>query len=231
MPELPFRFYDSAAEVVVTERWALPHWSQSYTVSFITWRTWDSIPENVMRQWLKERTAWLRQHDIDVKQPDWTTRVRALSPAKQKEFLRLVWQRWENALDECHGSCVLRAFELAQIVGDCLRHFDGDRYLITDFVVMPNHVHLLAAFPDAEGLLAQCDSWKHYSAGQINRRLGRSGRFWQADGFDHLVRNEEQFQRLRKYVAENPRKAKLTPGEYLHYYLEKLEWPSTRSAQ
>jgi putative transposase len=82
---------------------------------------------------------------------------------------------------------------------------------------MPNHVHLLAAFPDEEAMLAQCESWKHYTATQINRRLGENGRFWQQDGFDHLVRSEEQWEYLRRYIAANPARARLSEGEYLHF--------------
>jgi type I restriction enzyme R subunit len=106
---------------------------------------------------------------------------------------------------------------LAEEVARSLKHFDGDRYDLTDFVVMPNHVHLLVAFPDEQSMLAQCESWKHYTAAKINPALGRKGRFWQQDGFDHLVRSIEQFQYYRDYIADNPRRARLDEGEYIHF--------------
>jgi REP-associated tyrosine transposase len=111
---------------------------------------------------------------------------------------------------------VLRQPALSQIVTDSLLHFDGDRYELTDFVVMPNHVHLLVAFPDEESMLRQCDSWKHFTSTQINPALGRKGHFWQQDGFDHLVRSVEQFEYLRRYIADNSRRARLRPDEYRH---------------
>jgi len=74
-----------------------------------------------------------------------------------------------------------------------------------------------ASFPDEAAMLAQCESWKHFTAMKINRRQKRRGRFWQQDGFDHLVRSEEQFEYLRKYIASNPSRAQLRPGEYIHY--------------
>jgi type I restriction enzyme R subunit len=86
-----------------------------------------------------------------------------------------------------------------------------------DFVIMPNHVHVLASFPDEAAMLGECESWKHFTATKINRQLGQKGRFWQQDAFDHLVRTEEQFQYLRKYIATNPTKAKLQPGDFAHY--------------
>jgi type I restriction enzyme R subunit len=112
---------------------------------------------------------------------------------------------------------MLRWPELAQVVADSLMHFDGDRYLLTDFVVMPNHVHLLAGFRDEATMLAQCESWKHYTAVKINRSLGRKGRFWQQDCFDHLVRTDEHFEWLRRYIADNPSKSRLSVGQFLHF--------------
>jgi type I restriction enzyme R subunit len=85
-----------------------------------------------------------------------------------------------------------------------------------DFVVMPNHVHLLAAFPTAEAMKEQCASWLHYTAFRINREIGERGKLWQQEPFDHLVRSMEQYEYLRKYIADNPRKARLMPGTYLY---------------
>jgi type I restriction enzyme R subunit len=120
-------------------------------------------------------------------------------------------------LDRGYGACALRNQPAAELVAGALRHFDGDRYHLGDFVVMPNHVHLLVCLLGATEIEAQCQSWKKYSAGQINRLLGRSGRFWQEESFDHLVRSPEHFERLERYIAENPAKAGLPEGEYLHW--------------
>ena len=119
-------------------------------------------------------------------------------------------------LDTCHGTCMMRHPELSKIVADSFMHFDGDRYRMGDFVVMPNHAHLLVAFACPEALKEQCDSWMHYTGWKINQALGQSGKFWQQEPFDHLVRSPEQYEFLRKYIADNPRKANLKPGEY-HY--------------
>jgi type I restriction enzyme R subunit len=89
--------------------------------------------------------------------------------------------------------------------------------VLTDFVIMPNHVHVLAAFPAAKQMLEQCGSWKHYTAVQINRALGRQGRFWETDVFDHLVRSAEQFEHFRDYIARNPQEARLGRDEAWHF--------------
>ncbi len=194
----------------------LPHWSQAGTVCFITFRAWDSIPKNVLAAWLAERKTWLHQHGIDPSHPDWESWFRKLPTNLQRQYKSFVSRRWNNHLDELHGACVLRQPAFARIVANSLKHFDGQRYELTDFVVMPNHVHLLAAFFSEETMLKQCESWKHYIAKKINQVLGRNGRFWQQDAFDHLVRSTEHFDYYRNYIAENPVKANLNAGEYLH---------------
>jgi type I restriction enzyme R subunit len=208
--------FDPKQDVLIVER-RLPHWSQAGTLAFITWRTWDSIPAPVLKRWLGERCEFLRRHDIDPDTADWQRRLDQLPYAVREEFRDTLAERWNNALDACHGECAFRRPELANIVTDSLMHFDGERYELTDYVVMPNHVHLIAAFFDEEKMLLQCDSWKHYTATQINRALGRKGRFWQQDGFDHLIRSPEQFATLRRYIAENPQLARLRAGEFVHY--------------
>ncbi len=208
--------FDPAQEFAVIER-RLPHWAQPGTICFITWRTWDSIPDSVLQSWLATRDDWLARHGIDPAKENWQNQLRLLDSRLVAEFKTLVADRWNEHLDECHGECVLRRPELPQIVADSLRHFDGERYDLTDFVIMPNHVHLLAAFPEESAMLTQCESWKHFTAVQLNGALGRRGKFWQADGFDHLVRSVEQFEYLRRYIADNPRRASLRSGEYVHW--------------
>ena len=82
---------------------------------------------------------------------------------------------------------------------------------------MPNHVHLLTCLLGSTEIEDQCYSWKKFTAAKINKALRQRGRFWQEESFDHLVRSPEQFDYFQRYIAENPRKAGLQAGEYLHY--------------
>ena len=218
MPETlwPLRFFDPKTPFAIVER-ELPHWAQAGSLCFLTWRTHDSMPRSVLEAWYAERHAWLRKHGIAPDSPDWRLRLHALGGDSEVEFLRAFSDRWQEHLDDCHGACVLERPDLAAIVAEALKRFDGDRYDLTDFVVMPNHVHVLVAFPGEPAMLAHCESWKRFSATKINRLLGRRGRFWQQDGFDHLVRSAEQFEYLRGYIAANPRKAGLPPGVGVHF--------------
>ncbi len=146
----------------------------------------------------------------------WSVILPTLSGDERNEFERTFNRCREVFLDSCHGRCLLKRPELAKIVADSLLHFDGKRYRMGDFIVMPNHVHLLAVFPTANALKQQCDSWLHYTAFRINQAIGETGKFWQQEPFDHLVRSTEQYEYLRQYIADNPRKAGLKTGEY-HY--------------
>ncbi len=206
------RFFNARDELLITQR-KLPHWAQDGAVVFITWRTLDSIPKDVLSQWRGDRNRWLMAHDIDPTQQGWKTKVQELPAEEMIEFHDRFTTRWHEHLDAGHGACLLKNQELAEIVHDSLLHFDGDRYEMLSFVVMPNHVHLLATFPNRTAMLEQCDSWKHFTSREINRRTGTKGRFWQADAFDHLVRHEAQYQRLLSYISENPAKARLQSGE------------------
>jgi putative transposase len=120
-------------------------------------------------------------------------------------------------LDRGYGSCVLRDGRAAQLVANTLQHFDGDRYHLGDFVVMPNHVHMLVCLLGTTQTETLCKSWKKYSASEINRLIGRTGRFWQEESFDHLVRGPDQFEYFQRYIAENPSKAGLSQCDYLHW--------------
>jgi REP element-mobilizing transposase RayT len=208
------RFFNPHDDVLITQR-RLPHWGQDGAVVFITWRTHDSMPKSVLEVWRAERNRWLLAHEIDSKIKGWKAEVQELPVNKRAEYHDRFTTRWHDELDAGHGASVLRRPELAAMVKDSLLHFDGDRYEMLGFVIMPNHVHLLACFADKASMLKQCESWKHFTGGQINRSLGTKGRFWQQDSFDHLVRHEGQFRRLLSYLAENPVKARLSQSEYV----------------
>lgn len=193
---------------------ARPHWAQAGTVVFITFGAADAIPRQLLELWDREKREWLARRGYSGPE-HWSTVVHTVPQEVRDAFQREFARKRERELDSCRGECVLRLPELAEIVAGTLRHFDGERYCLGEFVVMPNHVHLLASFPKTGAMRDQCDSWLHFSATRINRVLGRKGRFWRPEPFDHLVRSPEQLVALRRYIAENPIRAGLQDGEYL----------------
>jgi putative transposase len=209
------QFFDPKQEVAVVSK-SLPHWAQAGTITFITWRMADSLPAVGLKKFTAERDQLLRTFQLNPRD-DWKAQLDALPAADRRRIQQALFQVWDDRLDAGHGDCQLSQPEFSQIVLNSLLHFDGDRYFLTDAVVMPNHVHLLAAFRDEDSLLQQCSSWKRYTARQINAQLGARGEFWQVEQFDHLVRSAEHFDHYRHYIAENPRRARLAPGTYRHF--------------
>jgi len=211
-----YEFFDPNADVTIYYR-RLPHWDQPGAMCFITWRTADSIPAEVLQRWRTERAIWLRQRSIDPHAKIWREQLKLLSAAVRRDYHQRFTSPWMECLDECHGACVLKQPELSGIVAESLLHQDGDEYDVSDFVVMPNHVHVLAQFRSDGGIRACSKHWKHYTARRINAVLQQSGQFWQWESFDHLVRRAEQFEYLRGYIERNPLVAKLRAGEFRHY--------------
>ena len=141
--------------------------------------------------------------------------VAALTPDDLINYARFSRNLVERELDRGHGACVLSRPELAAIVADSLHHFDGDRYELADFVVMPNHVHVLMAPIGRHSVVAACKSWKQFTATRINDLLGTTGHFWQSESFDHLIRSEGQLDKTVRYIHDNPSRAGLSEGEFL----------------
>jgi len=86
-------------------------------------------------------------------------------------------------------------------------HFDGTRYRLLAWCIMPNHVHTLVepreGFP-LDGLL---HSWKSFIGHEANKILCRGGEFWQREYLDRYVRNAEHYEKIIAYIEENPVKA------------------------
>ncbi|MDD4025348.1 MAG: helicase-related protein [Kiritimatiellae bacterium] len=107
------------------------------------------------------------------------------------------------------GACVLRAPAIAGIVRDALCHFDGQRYHLHAWCVMPNHVHAVVTPWGEHTLSAILHSWKSYTAHLINKRLRTHGEVWERESFDHLIRSADALGRFVNYVENNPVEAGL----------------------
>jgi len=209
----------------------LPHWRLQGATYFVTFRLADSIPAAVARRWEEDRKDWYRQHGIDPhwEQSDQTRLHEALQKVPlelRAAFQREQQRRFFLELDQCHGSCVLKAGPAHRVVSGALLHFHGERLWTGDFVVMPNHVHVLVQpFPGVV-LEEWLYSVKRYSATSILQDGNlqdcvalRSGHFWQTESFDRVVRDAAELARTRRYIARNP--ARLRPGTY---ELKQMEW-------
>ena len=86
-------------------------------------------------------------------------------------------------------------------------------YDLHAYVIMANHVHMLVLPKEAPSRFLK--TLKGYTAREASRLLKRTGQpFWQAESYDHWVRDEKQAERIRVYIENNPVQAGLVerPG-------------------
>ena len=110
----------------------------------------------------------------------------------------------ERFLDQHNGECFLRDRRAAQIVADSLQHFDGQRYCLYAWCVMPNHVHVVLSCLAGFDMSSILHSLKGFTSKEINKLLGRSGTLWQAESYDRCIRDSVELQRTIDYVLGNP---------------------------
>ncbi|MBP0579425.1 transposase [Labrys sp. LIt4] len=164
----------------------LPHWEAGETPQSITFRLADSLPRHVVEKCLQDIS------DL---------------PDDQAKFERR--KHLEEALDRGYGEAFLTGHSIGRIVSDALLHFDGERYRLHAWCIMPNHVHVLATPLDGASVAGLAQSWKGFTARHVNQYLGRSGPVWFRDYFDRRIRNERHFEAARFYIENNPVKAGL----------------------
>jgi REP element-mobilizing transposase RayT len=164
----------------------LPHFDGSQLTQFVTFRLGDSLPQQLLETW---RSELKKEVGIDI---DATLR-----------------RRIEAYLDQGHGECHLNNPVVANLVQSSLMFFDGERYKLSSWTVMPNHVHALITPAANNDLSKILQSLKSYSANEANKILSRHGKFWQQESFDRYIRNHEHFVSVIRYIENNPVKARL----------------------
>jgi putative transposase len=83
---------------------------------------------------------------------------------------------------------------------ETLQHYRREgHYKLYDFVVMPDHVHLLLT-PQAITLERAVGLIK----GGFSRRLGSKIPVWQRGFADRRIRDRSEFEAKRRYIRENP---------------------------
>jgi REP element-mobilizing transposase RayT len=167
----------------------LPHFDAPGTWQFITYRLADSIPAELRDEWAEA----MKLEDDHEK-----------------------FRRMELMLDRGLGKCHLREPRMAQLVQENLWFHDGKAYRLLAWVVMPNHLHILAEMWKPLGVVLK--NWKSYTGSAANKMLGQVREtFWQADYFDRYIRDQEHYRKVVRYIENNPVKAGLVR--------EPAQWP------
>ncbi len=178
----------------------LPHWPQDQATYDVTFRLADSLPQKVLLAWKDERAQLERAAMVEK---------RELSDIDRLRLKTLHSEKLGAYLDAGRGSCWLKRPAIAELVLSALKHFDGERYRLLAWCVMPNHVHVIFRIFPGLHLESVLHSWKSYTSKEANRILQRSGEFWQKESFDHIVRDEKDFSHSIQYVIGNPEQSGL----------------------
>lgn len=213
-----------------TER-DLPHFHPPDATLFVTFRLSETIPKPVLRMYRAQKRWWEEETKriVALKLKDDSPEIKA-HELSLREFHRKWFVQFEEILHKQEtGPTWLKDDQVAKIVADALHYRDGKAYRLDAYCIMSNHVHtVFAPFLTAEELREVLlpeglrfisknppldrimKSLKGYSAWEANGAIGRRGTFWQRESYDHVVRNNAEFDRIVKYVLDNPVKASLT---------------------
>ena len=207
----------------------LPHWQPPGANIFLTWNLEGALPKAV-----RERLADYRKLlDKEIARKEESNDDRMLRHYKQQ------FAFYDAILDKAEeGPLWLKEERIANLVQETLLQKYAALYTLWAYVVMANHVHLLlqpkvlSEKTDKAGLTNKdyvklskiMQSIKGYSSLEANKLLERTGKtFWQAESYDHWSRDAAEFNRIVKYIENNPVKAGL---------VEKPEdWPWSSAAE
>lgn len=166
------------------KRGYLPHCDSPELIQFVTFRLAESLPATFFK-------------DLEYR-------------LRSKQITEIEYHRQiEKALDLCSGPTYLKDPSIAEMVANALLKFQGVKYELIAWVIMPNHVHILFRVLPCYTLSKVIHSIKSYTAVEANKILGRTGRFWSADYFDRYMRDRVHLAATKKYINENPVKAGL----------------------
>ncbi len=161
----------------------LPHFNSLGTIQTITFRLADSLPQQKL----------------------WSLKQKISSAEDVSQQMR---QEIESWLDAGIGCCALKHPEVAQVVQDALLHFDGKRYRLLKWCIMPNHVHVI--IEQNTNLSKIVQSWKSYTgkwalANNSRLKLGiPNEHFWMRDYWDRFIRSGEHYWAVADYIENNP---------------------------
>lgn len=165
----------------------LPHYDNDEVYQFITFRLHDAVPKNQLYKWKDELSLYGK-------------------PDKNDKDYIILEKKILNYEDSGYGECYLKNPLIYKLVQDALEIFNKKRYNLIEWIIMPNHVHVLIKPVQGFSLPKIVHSWKSYTAKKANMILSREGKFWMEDYFDRFIRSEEHFIFAMNYIKNNGKK-------------------------
>ena len=115
---------------------------------------------------------------------------------------------------------ILTTPEIADIIFNCFDWFETDKRLKwMCIMIMPDHIHVVFQLGNKQTLSTLIQTFKRFTANQINKRLQRTGSIWQKAFHDHGIRRDESLNTIIRYCYENPVRKGLVskPEDYPHW--------------
>ena len=174
------------------DRGFLPHFESQDHIQHVCFHLVDSLPASAVQQMAEE--------------------LKSVSPILRDAERE---KRFQAYLDAGHGGCWLRDPQVAEMVQGAFLFFQGVRYNLHEWCVMPNHVHVLFQPTNGWTMSKSVASWKVFTGRKISEWRMRSGLVtdaqggpvWQREYYDRFIRDENHYESVVAYIRDNPVKA------------------------
>lgn len=203
----------------------LPHWHPTNAAFFVTFGLEGILPAAVAAQIQAEHEALRQQLQTEK------------DPARRSDLYHLseqLFKRYDDYLDQGKGERWLANPDVGRVVCEQIKVLHPEYYYLYACCVMPTHVHLLVDTQDISAPPLTKDGrqltplsnalflLKGRAARLSNQILHRKGTFWRHESYDHVVRDEKEFERILGYILNNPVKAGLANHwqEYPFLYVD-----------
>jgi REP-associated tyrosine transposase len=90
------------------------------------------------------------------------------------------------------------------LLATILRYRDAGEFQLHEFVIMPNHMHLLLSLDDRQTVGRAMQLVKGGFSHALQQAGPRRPAVWQPSYYEHRVRNLDEYRRIRDYIHNNP---------------------------
>lgn len=133
-------------------------------------------------------------------------------------FVTICTNKRQNIFYDSVGAVIGRPNKNAQIVENAIKKI-CDIYFacsVNKYVVMPNHIHMILVIDKSENIRSIADNIRrpmvaptistviNQFKGYVSKQIGYS--CWQKSFYEHIIRNENEYQKIYEYIENNPLK-------------------------
>jgi putative transposase len=161
-----------------------------------------------------------KRKDIRFKNHDYSQNGAYFITVCVKDRHNLLWENNVGAISDrpfCHLHKLSQLSDIGKIIDDEIHKIGAiyDNVLIDKYVIMPNHIHMIIILKDNEDGRQDNEDGRPKVAptisrimqqfkGSISKQVGFP--MWQKSFYDHIIRNEEEYQKIWEYIDTNPLK-------------------------